>query len=380
MTLLCIIIALFFCYSLLIIYYWQAWRSIPDYTTTTSIPKTKISIIIPARNEEKNIGQLLKVLQKQTYPSTLLEIIVVDDHSTDATAAIVQQFPTVKLIQLKEEGINSYKKKAIETGIASASGELIVTTDADCLPLSNWLKTIAAFKEEKKSVFIAAPVNLTPCPSPLRGEGGVRLLSIFQQLDFMVLQGITGAAVYKKNLSMCNGANLAYGKNIFNEVNGFDGIDNIASGDDMLLMHKIWKRYPDEIHYLKSKEAIVSTRPMKTWKEFFNQRIRWASKAKHYDDKRIFLVLLLVYLFNLSFLVLAIAGFFSHHYWFWLAGLWLAKTLTELPFVYAVACFFNKQSLIKYFFFFQPLHIFYTIVSGLFGQFGKYEWKGRRVK
>ena len=386
MILLYFIISLFVCYSFLIIYYWLAWKSIPDFISSTTSPTLKISVIIPARNEEEHIGPLLTALQEQTYPAALVEIIVVDDHSTDQTAAIVQQYTDVKLIQLKDDGINSYKKKAIETGIAAATGEMIVTTDADCLPLPNWLKTIAAFKEEKKSALIAAPVVLTPSLpknrdrlSPLRGEGGNSLLSIFQQLDFMVLQGITGAAVYKKKMSMCNGANLAYERKIFYEVNGFSGIDHIASGDDMLLMHKIWKQYPDKVHYLKSKEAIVATEPMKTWKAFFNQRIRWASKAKSYDDKRIFAVLLLVYLFNLSFLVLAIAGFFCSWYWYWLAGLWMAKTIIELPFVYGVATFFGKEALVKYFFFFQPLHILYTILSGFFGQFGKYEWKGRRV-
>jgi cellulose synthase/poly-beta-1,6-N-acetylglucosamine synthase-like glycosyltransferase len=384
MILLSIIIALFFLYSWLIIYYWLAWKSIPVFVAPPSLSQIKISVIIPARNEERNIGRLLTAIQEQTYPTSLFEVIVVDDHSTDTTAVVVQQFSTVKLIQLKEEGINSYKKKAIETGIAAATGELIVTTDADCMPLRDWLKTIAAFKEEKEAVFIAAPVvltpYLTPYPSPLRGEGGNSLLSIFQQLDFMVLQGITGAAVYKKQLSMCNGANLAYERNAFHAVNGFAGIDNIASGDDMLLMHKIGKQYPDKIHYLKSKEAIVSTQPMKTLKAFFNQRIRWASKTRHYSDIRIILVLLLVYLFNLSFLALVIAGFFCNYYWLYLAGLWIAKTIIELPFVFSVASFFKKQSLLRYFFFFQPLHVLYMILSGLLGQFGKYEWKGRLVK
>ena len=371
MILLYIIITFFFLYSLLIIYYWRAWKSIPDYTVSNSIPQTKISVVIPARNEENNIGHLLQALQEQTYPSTLFEVIVIDDHSTDGTAGVVQQYPSVKLIHLKEDGINSYKKKAIETGIAAATGEWIVTTDADSLPSRNWLQTIADFKESNNSVMIAAPVVI---------ECNSSVLQIFQAMDFMVLQGITGAAVYKNQLSMCNGANLAYEKKIFNEVNGFDGIDNIASGDDMLLMHKIAKQHPEKIHYLKSKEAIVSTQPMKTWKDFFNQRIRWASKARHYWDKRIILVLLLVYFFNLSFFTLAVAGFFCHHYWLYLGGLWLAKTIIEFPFVYSVSLFFGKQSLMKYFFFLQPLHIIYTIGSGLFGQFGKYEWKGRRVK
>lgn len=333
--------------------------------------QTKISVIIPARNEENNIGKLLEALKNQLYPKGLTEIIVVDDHSTDNTASIVQQFQFARLIHIKEDTINSYKKKAIETGIAAATGELILTTDADCIPSTNWLQTIASFKEEKKSVFIAAPVVIN-CNSSV--------LQIFQAMDFMVLQGITGAAVTKEKMSMCNGANLAYERKAFYDVNCFTGVDHIASGDDMLLMHKIWKQNPGKVQYLKSKEAIVSTEPMKTWKSFFNQRIRWASKASMYNDKRILPVLLLVYLVNLSFAVLLVAGFWNKYYWLYAAILWVAKTLVELQFFISVSKFFDKQWAIKLFFFFQPLHIFYTIISGLFGQFGKYEWKGRKVK
>ena len=178
---------------------------------------------------------------------------------------------------------------------------------------------------------------------------------------------------------MCNGANLAYEKKLFAEVGGFSGIDHIASGDDMLLMHKIAKKFPERIFYLKAKDAIVSTRPMPTWKKFLNQRIRWASKATYYDDKKIIGVLLLVYLFNFSFLILLLAGFWNSVYWiFFLIG-WMVKTLVELPFFYSVSTFFDKQWAVKFFFIFQPLHIFYTIFSGLLGQFGKYEWKGRKV-
>ena len=148
----------------------------------------------------------------------------------------------------------------------------------------------------------------------------------------------------------------------------------------MLLMYKIWRRYPDGVVYLKSKAAIVSTKPQRSWKDFFQQRIRWASKAANYEDKRFFPVLLLVYLFNLSFAVLAIAGFFKSQYWGYLGALWIGKTLVELPLFWSAANFFEKRWAIRVFFFFQPLHIFYTIISGFLGQTGKYEWKGRRVK
>jgi poly-beta-1,6-N-acetyl-D-glucosamine synthase len=371
MILIVVCIFLFVLYAFAILNYWLEWKAIPLYKPGSEKSSIKISVIVPARNEEENIYRLLHALSEQQYPKELYEIIVVDDHSTDATAAIVRKFTNVKLIQLIEDGINSYKKKAIETGIATATGELIVTTDADCIPPKEWLQTIAAFKKENRSVFIAAPVVLD-CNSSV--------VQLFQAMDFMILQGITGASVHKSIHSMCNGANLAYERKVFYEVNGFSGVDHIASGDDMLLMHKIWKQYPESVHYLKSKDAIVSTQPMKTWKAFFNQRIRWASKAKKYDDKRIIAVLLLVYLFNLSFLALGIAGFFCYQYWLYLGGLWVAKTLIELPFFLSVSHFFNKQWAVKFFFFFQPLHILYTIISGLFGQFGKYEWKGRKVK
>jgi poly-beta-1,6-N-acetyl-D-glucosamine synthase len=371
MILLSVFGILFILYSILIIYYRASWKKIPFYTNWESKKHTRVSIIIPARNEEQNIGNLLNVLKEQNYPGLLTEIIVVDDHSTDATAAIVRQFKEIKLVSLNEEQINSYKKKAIEKGIEAATGELIITTDADCIPGKNWLETIASFKELNDSVFIVAPVCFKTHSS---------LLSVFQSLDFITLQGITGAAVASNKLSMCNGANLAYEKNVFHEVNGFAGIDSIASGDDMLLMHKIWKTQPGLVHYLKSKDAIVETLPADSWKSFLNQRIRWASKATFYTDKRITAVLALVYLFNLSFLVFLIAGFWNHLYWLYLLIALLAKTIIELPFVYTVAKFFGQQSLIKYFPLLQPLHITYTIIAGWLGQFGTYEWKGRKVK
>src|SRR5258706_2225617 len=129
MVLLWIIIPLFILYSILILYYWQSWKSIPCYISAQRQPRTTVSVIIPARNEENNIGLLLTALGQQSYPKDLLEIIVIDDHSDDRTIEIVRQYSHVKLLQLKDDAINSYKKKAIETGIGAASGQLIIATD-----------------------------------------------------------------------------------------------------------------------------------------------------------------------------------------------------------------------------------------------------------
>ena len=366
-----IIAALFITYASLIIYYWQSWRSIPLFQSSQQHPSTKISVIVPARDEEKNIEALLHSISDQIYPKELLEIFVIDDNSTDNTAAIASQLPFVKLITLKQQDINSHKKKAIEIGIAAASGDLIITTDADCIAPPNWLLTIENFYKQTNAVFVVAPVDIN-C--------GSSLVQLFQAMDFMVLQGITGASVYKEMHSMCNGANLAYERKAFHAVNGFMGIDHIASGDDMLLMYKIEKHFTGRIQYLKSKEAIVSTQPVNSWSAFFNQRIRWASKADKYDDKRIFWVLLIVYLFNLSFIGLLTAGFWLSFYWWIALVLFVAKTLIEFPFLISISSFFDKKYMLKFFIFLQPLHILYIIIAGWLGKFGSYEWKGRRVK
>ncbi len=377
MIILYIAIFLFLGYSFLIIYYWFGWRSIPEYISPGKKPTTGVSVLIPARNEEENIISCLESVCDQQYPSELLQIITIDDCSTDKTWDLIQGFHcekitnSTRLADVNDIEFSAHKKRAIETGITMSANNVIVTTDADCKHPPTWLKTISSFYEEKTPVFIAAPVAL---------ENDSSLLQIFQALDFLVLQGITGASVHKKIHSMCNGANLLYEKNAFNEVGGFSGIDDIASGDDMLLMHKIRSKYPGKVHYLKSKQAIVTSLPMQTWKDFFNQRIRWSSKARFYDDKGIFWVLLLVYLFNLSFLTLLVAGFWLHVLWMYAGILWVAKTIVEFPFVYSVARFFDRTPLLKYFFFFQPLHIAYTIMAGFLGQFGKYEWKGRKVR
>jgi cellulose synthase/poly-beta-1,6-N-acetylglucosamine synthase-like glycosyltransferase len=417
-------------YTILIIYYRFAFTSIKQFNNLAYRQagslikqfnnKTNLSIIIPARNEEANIAHCLQSILQNNYPAHLFEIIVVDDHSEDNTTNIVKKYEqqNVKLISLKDfvaDTINSYKKKAIEVAIAQASGTLIITTDADCIVPATWLQTIAHFYEEKKPAFIAAPVLIeTSYPSQVHthketskgsefghpslpqqmrdGEGqGLRAwgVRIFQSLDFMTLQGITAAVVHKKQMTMCNGANMAYERATFYEVGGFAGIDNIASGDDMLLMHKIYKQYPERVLFLKSKEAIVKTAPVNTIKQFFNQRIRWASKADKYDDKRILPVLILVYFFNVLMLLLPFIAIFNNcpisilNTQYSILSLWLwmlfFKIVVELFFLFPVASFFGKKNMLWFFPFLQPFHIVYTIVAGWLGKFGKYTWKEREV-
>lgn len=384
---------LLFFYSLLILYYHWVWDRIPAAEKKKSgvavrLPAEKsfaaervsdfrvtVSIIIPARNEERHIRNCLQSISEQQYPAHLLETIVINDFSTDQTASIVEQFPgSARLLNLydfiTEHNLNAYKKKAIETGIAHATGELIVCTDADCTAGPEWIASLVKAYREKNYQIIAAPVKIK--------ENG-SALSIFQALDFISLQGITGAAVYKHLYPMCNGANLAYSRSAFFAVDGFKGIDHIASGDDMLLMGKIQSQFPGKAAYLKDPEAIVSTQAADSLPSFFRQRIRWASKASHYSNPRIVLTLALLYALNFCLLLLFLLSFYNQE-WHWLVFFLVLKIFAEYFFVSKVASFFRQRQLMKYFIFCQPFHILYTVIAGAFGVFGKYRWKDRRVR
>jgi cellulose synthase/poly-beta-1,6-N-acetylglucosamine synthase-like glycosyltransferase len=366
-------------YAVLIVLYTYWFVRLKKYQPKQFLPaRCFFSIIIPARNEALVIKDCLKKIQAQNYPTNLFEVIVVDDHSSDTTAALVQElqasFDGLHLIHLADfvsGNINAYKKRAIEIAAAQTKGDWIVTTDADCEVLPNWLKNLDQFIQTNNPVLVAAPVMFS---------NNQTWLGIFQILDFISLQGITAAAVAAGYHSMCNGANLAYSKKAFYQVGQFKGIDHVASGDDMLLMHKIKKQFPHQLGFLFSKDAIVTTTPMEDWKSFFNQRIRWASKAESYSERSIFWVLLLVYLFNAGLLVGLIAGLFIEGMYPAIGYLLLLKIVVEMIFLVPVSKFFNVQSLLFLFPFMQPFHIVYTVVAGWLGKFGTYQWKGRAVR
>lgn len=387
-----IFLILLLLYNFLIDYYRRSWNEAsevnfngaidqsitisPGYSHTSIDVKgslVRVSVIISVRNEEQNIRNIISGLNAQDYPKELFEVIIIDDHSTDDTWKVLQETsaPGMTVVKLGLPSDVSGKKKAIETGVRAASGELIITTDADCSWARGWIRVIAEFYTFHGAKFIVAPVIMIPSNS---------FLGIFQSLDFLILQGITGGSVFKRFHTMCNGANLAYDREAFFEVKGFDGIDDIPSGDDMLLMHKISSRYPDDIYFLKDQTAVVETLPELSWKAFFNQRIRWASKAVHYKDKKIFYILLLIYLVNLCFLILGIASIFNISWLSFFAMFLLMKILIEFPFVNTVAVFFKLKKLMRYFPFLQPVHIIYTIIAGWLGRFGSYQWKSRTIK
>lgn len=342
---------------------------LPYYKAIT-MSSEKVSVIIPARNEENNIARCLDALLQQNLPTDQMEIIVVDDESSDRTAEVVVGYANrgVRIVRLENEAQG--KKAALTKGIALATHPLIVTTDADCIYPSTWLNTLLCFRAEHDAVFVAAPVKY---------KKEKNFFERFQSLDFLSLQGITAAAVSKEIFNMCNGANLLYTKAAFQKVNGFAGIDHLPTGDDMLLMEKMQSVFPGKIKYCFSQDAIVETLPAAGLSAFIQQRIRWASKSTSYKNTNIKLVLLLVYLVNLSLLMMLLAGFYDLQYLKWGLIFMLVKTIFEFPFMIRISRFFGKQDLLPWFIIAQPFHIAYIVLSASLSFFKRYEWKGRET-
>lgn len=332
-----------------------------------------VSVVIAARNEEATIATCIESLLQQHYPKENMEIIVVDDQSTDNTSNIIAQYAErgVRLIRVEPDDLAHGKKAAIARGIAASVGELIMVTDADCVMGEKWVHTMVQFYQEKGSVFIAAPVKFHKPHT---------FLDLFQSLDFISLQGITAAGVHSGMLNMCNGANLAYTKTAFESVGGFEGIDQIPTGDDMLLMEKMSAAFPGKVHYCLSEDAIVETAPAEGLRAFIHQRIRWASKSTAYSSSIMKATLLLVYVVNAGCVAMMIASIVQPSYFIAWMLCWIVKTVIEIPFMLKVAQFYKSSSLIWWFPFMQPFHAVYTVAAGGFGWAGKYRWKGRKVE
>lgn len=361
-------------YFAIVVFFIQGWYKLVTYSPTIKQLNTKVSIIVAARNEELNISKTLEDLLAQCYDPSLTEIIFIDDHSTDRTSEIIRSYKDsgVRLIQLNEDKpLNSYKKKAIQTAIGASTGTLIITTDADCRMGRHWLRSIVSMYEEQKFKMISSPVVYFE---------EVSLFEQAQSLEFLYLIGLGAASIGNGKPTTCNGANLAYEKKAFYDVGGFTGIDDLASGDDELLLHKMSAKFESNIGFLKNKDAIVYTHAKGTLKEFIQQRKRWSSKSTRYKNRSIIILGIFVWLFNLSIIFNICMGLYNPLY---LQGAIVqlgVKVIIEAVFLFGVTSFVNRRELLFLLPLVSIMHIFYIVYIGIAGNSGKYRWKGRLVR
>jgi len=349
-------------------------------------PKTTFSVIVPFRNEAENLPELLTTIQALNYPKHLFEVILVNDASSDDSVKIIEKTMGTSevLIQTKSENttINitllenkntskAPKKEAITTAINAAKHEWIITTDADCFVPKFWLDSFDEFIQKTDAKSVVAPVTYTDENT---------FLNRFQLLDFYSLQGATIGGFGLGKPFLCNGANFAYTKSVFNTLNGFEGNTNISSGDDIFLLEKIIRKHPNNVHYLKCEKAIVYTKPQPTWQQLIEQRVRWAAKTSAYNNWFGKVIALVVFLTNFLIIflpILAALNAFNIKIWVYIL---VIKLHIDFLLLYKTSAFFNKRRAFKSFltsFFLYPFLTNYIILRSVFKG---YQWKGRDFK
>ena len=375
-TLFFFIIALI--YFALVLWFTGGWMKLV-VPRKLSVFKTKVTLIIAARNEEENIVNCLEDVSAQEYPADLLEVLIADDGSTDNTSHIIESYIlTHKGIQirlLKNPGLKisfAGKKQAIEYAIGQSTGDLIITSDADTHFGPSWISSMAGFYEQYHPKMILGPVAFYQEDT---------VFERMQSLEFLGLMGITGGSCQVGMPVMCNGANLAYERKAFEAVGGYHDNLEYRSGDDMFLMLKIRKHFgAGSVTFLKSAEAIVRTKAKSSFREFVHQRVRWVSKNKGIKDIRMLFVAIVTFLFNFPIFSGTIATVFHPGFFFLPLILIISKMVIEFPLIFMTSRWFGKTRFLIHYPAAQVLNIFYVVIIGFFGNFLSFSWKGRNKR
>lgn len=336
-------------------------------------PRTwpSVSVVVPARNEAEVLERTLQSLVRQDYPGEW-EIVVVDDRSTDRTPGILSAFcrsdARVKAVRVTDPHPPSPKKNALALGIRESAGEIIVTTDADCVYYPGWLRAMTSHFAADVGVVAGLTVfdlPVEPIPEWQR----------IQWLDFLAQQFVAAGAAGAGVPSSCNGSNLAYRREVFDRISGFGASAAIVSGDDVLFAQRVVKLTRWKVVFATEPQTIVRSLPVQRLREVFDQRIRWASKGLAYRrSMRFFLFGIYVY-YALCMASAALALMLPS-----LIPFVVALALWKLAWDYSVVRLgcrvFGQRGLLRHFLPFAVLHTLLTPVFGIGGLLAPYRWKG----
>ncbi len=342
-----------------------------------SLSQPPVSVVIAARNEEENIGALLQDLAAQDYPVDRYEVIIANDNSTDATAAIVAgysaHYPFIKLINITATPVDfSPKKYALQCAVDRANGDIILATDADCRVGPRWISTMTAYMDEDTGFVIGF--------SQFGRRGQAQpFVQRFQAFDFVTLMGVAAAATHLRLPMAASGQNLGYRKAAFVAVNGYHPVKRRLSGDDVLLMQMIRKHTRYRIVYASHPDAHAVSAPQPTWGSFINQRNRWASNGGYQVRLNLtfFAYLILTFSFNVLLLLGLPWALYVHQHTLLFAWCLAGKACSEGAIAIAAARFFHREDLLKYFPGWFALQIPYVVLVGVLGSMGLFRWKGR---
>ena len=355
-------------YILLVLLMSAGWLRALKPAIVTMQVHHPVSVIVAVRNEAQGIIILLQQLARQSYTS--FEVIVVDDHSTDGTTDLVKSFikTDLRFHLLKNNGTG--KKRAITTGVEAAAGVVIVTTDGDCEVNENWLAHINGYFQDDKIKMVFGGVAL---------RNDHTLFSKMQVIEFASLIG-SGAALHAFGYPvMCNGANLAFRKDAFRAVNGYEDNFNVASGDDEFLMRKIILRSPSSLAFMRDESTIVSTTTSTTFEKFIQQRLRWAGKWRHNQSYMAKGMAMLIWLVQLCLVLAFILLVVDPGSRMVLGFLLMIRFFVEAWFLYPVSGFLKVSWNWTAYLLLQVVYPVYVVFIGLFSNFMPVNWKERPI-
>jgi cellulose synthase/poly-beta-1,6-N-acetylglucosamine synthase-like glycosyltransferase len=357
-----VLLLILFIYANLLVLFIVGTSKVKVLPFSESKSETCFSIVVPFRNEAANLPMLLQSIENLNYPTDQFEVILVDDDSLEKFQVSGLKFQ-VQLVPNQRKS-NSPKKDAIQTAIKQAKYDWIVTTDADCIVPENWLLDLNNYIQQTKKEMVCGPVLFK------KADG---FLYDFQQIELLSLQAVTIGSFGMQQPFMCNGANFTYSKSLFQQLNGFEGNNTIASGDDVFLLQKAVQYYPKKVGFLVKSNFLVQTKVASSWKELFYQRVRWAGKSTEYSSPFGKMVALVVLLGNLTFIV-ALSGLIFGRYE--CAFILFIKVLVDYLLARRTAVFYKKQ--MKSIFLTALIYPFFSTAVAFYSLFGSYQWKGRR--
>ncbi len=364
-------------YLIFILQLVMGFSKVKDFTRTHAAPQTAFSIVVPFRNEAKNLPKLLESISRLDYPKELFELILVDDFSKDESQRVYigwrlknDEIETTLLENLRLSG--SPKKDSIARAVPIVKHEWILTTDADCTVDTNWLLTLDNFIQQNTGAEMVVGAVTYKTKN--------NWFHHFQQLDMLSLQGTTIGSFGIGKPFMCNGANFAYTKKFFNDLGGFGGISNRAGGDDVLLLQKAVKKHPEKLQYLKNAASIVKTKPENDLFGLLMQRVRWAGKTSGYSSNYAKMLAVIVLLMNFCLIAgcgLLVVGKLD---WKILMGVFLIKYMADYALLWKANSYLCKGR------FLLPLasSVVYPVFCSVVGLYalllGRFSWKGRTFK
>jgi cellulose synthase/poly-beta-1,6-N-acetylglucosamine synthase-like glycosyltransferase len=362
-------------YLAIILFLFLGLRRLSTPPSPSASHNLKFSIVIAAHNEEHTIEKCLKSILSQTIDSSRYEVLLVNDRSSDATSSvasgIAERYTNLSVINVNQTPHGkSPKKHAVGLGIAATHNEIIVFTDADCIVPPTWLETIDKYFNEDTGLVQGITVyEYLP--------GMNRLFFGLQAADFLS-HGVVAAAAIGAGLPLNSNANsFAFRKKAFTDAQGYGSQSAVVSGDDDLLLQRIWRTGRWRVRYMTDRAGKVTTLPTPTVRGVFEQRKRWGSKTVHYNPGQVGL-LSTVFLFYVMVAVAFVAGFFSPVFFALFGAMLLVKMLGETALMIPGARLFGEQRLAKFVAPASLLQLPMVLCAVVLGVFGRFAWKEQR--